>query len=87
MVGVGAFVAIKTGELAVGSGRVSFLYAAIAAVIALGIALCTMAILPTRTRRDNLVKSGSVAVLTAMELFFVLNAGVRFVIAVLIVSL
>jgi hypothetical protein len=88
MVGVGAFVAINTNELSsVDSGRVSFLYAAIAAVIALGVALYTMAILPTRTRRDNLVKSSSVALLTAMALFFVLDAGTRFVIAVLIVSL
>lgn len=80
IVGVGAFaVLVKDVN---GAQAYDALYAALWAVIALGIALYTMSTLPTRAGSENFVKAKGVAIFSAMSLFFSLAAGVRFLLAV-----
>ena len=80
IIGVGAFaVLVKDVN---GAQAYDAFYAAMWAVIALGIALYTLIPLPTRASSENFVKAKGIAILSAMSLFFSLAAGVRFLFAV-----
>lgn len=80
IIGVGAFAALVKDVN--GAQAYDAFYAAMWAVIALGIALYTLSTLPTRASSENFVKAKWVAVFSAMSLFFSLAAGVRFLLAV-----
>jgi hypothetical protein len=80
IIGVGAFaVLVKDVN---GAQAYDAFYAAMWAVIALGIALYTLSTLPTRASSENFVKAKWVAIFSAMSLFFSLASGVRFLLAV-----
>lgn len=77
--GLGAFVALATDVPGV-AGHLRL--AAVFAVLALAVALYTLAALPTRTPSINFVRSKPLALLCAMSLYFVLVAAIRFGLAV-----
>lgn len=80
IIGIGAFaVLVKDVN---GAQAYDAFYAAMWAVIALGLSLYTMSTLPTRAPSENFVKAKGIAILAAMSLFFSLAAGVRFLFAV-----
>lgn len=79
--GVAAFVALK-GSLPEFAAY-DALWSAVWAVVALGIALYTLGILPARTPTENFVRSREVALFCGMALFFCLASGARFALAVL----
>lgn len=81
LAGVGAFVALESSPIQPEEARHLFL-SALWCVCGLAVALYTMATLPTRTLKQNFVRSKPVAILCAMALFFSLAAGARFVTAV-----
>lgn len=81
MAGIVAFVALGSAKL-IPPGSFHIFWAAVWAVTALGFALYTLSILPSRAPTENVVRSSGVATLSAMALFFSMAAGVRFVLAV-----
>jgi uncharacterized membrane protein len=80
IVGIGAFAVLV--KQANGVQIYDAFYAALWAVVALGIALYTMSTLPTRALSRNFVRDKWVSIFCAMSLFFSLAAGVRFLLAV-----
>jgi hypothetical protein len=81
IVGIGAFVALGIDQIGCPE-NLHLLYAATWAVFALCMSQYTMATLPTLAPRVNFVRVQSVALLSAMGLFFGLASGVRFLFAV-----
>jgi hypothetical protein len=76
MAGLAAFIALSFGERTTVAPHIKL--TAIYAVLALSLALYTMAILPTRTLRVNFVRSKDVALFCSTALYLVLIAAVRF---------
>ena len=74
--GLGAFVALSSGDRATVAPHIKLAF--VFSVLALFLALYTMATLPTRTPRINFVRSKEVAVLCATSLYLVLVAAIRF---------
>jgi hypothetical protein len=81
LAGIGAFIAIKSGNILYPQNYHLF-YTVAWAVLALGISVYTMGVLPTRTPNENFVRSPSVSILCSMALFFCLAAAARFLVAV-----
>jgi hypothetical protein len=81
LTGIGAFVALKSDVLQLPLSQHLF-YAVTWAVVALGIAIYTMGVLPPRTPRRNFVRDRTVAFCCSLALFFCLASAVRFLVAV-----
>ena len=82
IIGVGALAVLVNKKDVNGAQAYDAFYAAMWAVIALGISLYTLSTLPTRASSENFVKAKWVAIFSAMSLFFSLASGVRFLLAV-----
>lgn len=76
MAGLAAFIALSSGDRTCVAPHIRL--TAIFAVLALSLALYTMAILPTRTLRVNFVRSRDVAIFCSTALYLVLIATARF---------
>ncbi|AZN97183.1 hypothetical protein EJ066_07710 [Mesorhizobium sp. M9A.F.Ca.ET.002.03.1.2] len=81
LAGIGAFVALENRPID-GPEKYHILYAAVWAVVALGLAIFTMGILPPHAPKTNFVRLRSIGILCSISLFFCLAAGVRFLFAV-----
>lgn len=77
LAGLGAFIALKNGEMNF-SLRYSLFISALWAVLALGIALYAFGVLPHHSPKTNVVRVKGVAMLCSAALFFSLAAGFRF---------
>lgn len=81
LAGIGAFVALSQNPINA-AGKNHIYFAALWAVIALGLAILTMGILPRHAPTTNFVRLRGIAVCCSMTLYFCMAAGARFVLAV-----
>lgn len=81
LAGIGAFVALSDNHGDAVSKNHIF-YAALWAVVALGLAIFTIGILPAHAAKTNFIRLRGIALLCSMSLFFCLAAAARFLLAV-----